>query len=211
VTGFPDTRLSLIARLGHIDDDEAWREFRAIYGPAVYRLARRRGLQHADAEDLLQQVFAAVGRAIHRWDPDPARGRFRSWLAKIAQNAAINALTRRPRDAAKGGTTVFELLDRQLGKQDSGRELIELELRRSLFRWAAERVRGEFGEKTWRAFWLTMVEGQEIQVAASALQMSVGSVYAARSRIVRRLKREIESHVNSFQGTEIDDVRASTS
>lgn len=208
MSSFPETRYSLIARLERADDEEAWREFLAIYRPIVYRIARQRGLQHADAEDLAQQVFSAVGRAIRSFQPDPARGRFRSWLARIAQNATINALTRRPRDAAAGGTTVFELLQEHLGKTECPREIIELELRRSLFRRAAERIRGEFRDTTWKAFWWTAVEGQEIATAASKLGISIGSVYAARSRIIYRLKREIEVHRHEFQVSECDDVDA---
>jgi RNA polymerase sigma-70 factor (ECF subfamily) len=209
VSNFPETRYSLIARLERAEDDEAWREFLAVYRPIVYRIARRRGLQHADAEDLAQQVFTAVGRAIKNFRPDPSRGRFRSWLARIAQNATINALSRRPRDAAAGGTTAFELLREQLGRSDCPRDIVELELRRSLFRRAAERIRNEFHDTTWKAFWLTAVEGQDIAAAAKALEISVGSVYAARSRIIYRLKREIEAHEHEFQVNELDDVDAS--
>lgn len=209
MSSFPETRYSLIARLGRADDEEAWREFLAVYRPLVYRIARRRGLQHADAEDLAQQVFTAVGRAIKNFRPDASRGRFRSWLAKIAQNTTINALSRRPRDAAAGGTTAFEVLHEQLGRSDCPREIIELELRRSLFRRAAERIRHEFHESTWNAFWLTTVEGQDIAAAAAILEISVGSVYAARSRIIYRLKREIEAHEHEFQFNELDDVDAS--
>ena len=187
-----------------MDDEDAWREFLALYRPVVYRIARRRGLQHADAEDLAQRVFAAVGRAIGGFEPDLSRGRFRSWLARIAQNATINMLTRRPFDAATGGTSVFEILDKQLGKDQCPHAIMELEFRRSLFRWAAERVRGDFHETTWSAFWLTMVEGQDIQAVASTLGISTGSVYVARSRIIRKLKNEIEAHAGAFHHSEGD-------
>ncbi len=43
-----------------------WRRgmsFVAIYGPLVHRLAMRQGLQAADAEDVVQQVFAAVAQS----------------------------------------------------------------------------------------------------------------------------------------------------
>ena len=64
---FPETRDSLLARIGGPRDEEAWREFVTIYRPVVYRLARRRGLQHEDAEDLAQQVMISVRRAIDVW------------------------------------------------------------------------------------------------------------------------------------------------
>jgi RNA polymerase sigma-70 factor, ECF subfamily len=189
---FPETRNSLLVRMQRPHDEQAWSEFVAIYRPVVYRLARKRGLQDADAEDLAQRVMIAVRRAIGDWETDPAKGRFRSWLAKIAQNAAINALTRRPPDAAAGGTTICELLEKQPEPDHRTKENFQREHRRSLFRWAAQRIRPEFHEGTWDAFWLTTVDGMRVEEAGRALGKTVGAIYAARSRVMRRLKTEIE-------------------
>jgi len=189
---FPETRKSLLVRLQSLHDEAAWREFVTIYRPVVYRLARKRGLQHEDAEDLAQRVVIGVCRTIGKWEADPSKGQFRSWLASIARNAIINALTRRPPDVAAGGTSIRELLEEQPEPDHRTQENLDCEYRRSLFRWAAQRIRAEFRDGTWEAFWLTSVEGMGVAEAASKLGKSVGAVYAARSRVMRRLKNEIE-------------------
>ena len=195
---FPETRTSLLVRIQGSQDEEAWREFVAIYRPVVYRLARQRGLQDADAEDLAQRVLIAVQRAIGNWKADPTKGRFRVWLARIARNAIINALTRHPADAAAGGTSIRELLEKQPAPDEQTQASLLHEHRRSLFRWAAERVLPEFRDGTWEAFWLTTVEGMRVEEAGRALGKSLGAIYAARSRVMRRLKDEIQQ--SGFDG-----------
>jgi RNA polymerase sigma-70 factor (ECF subfamily) len=189
---FPKTRNSLLAQVQNLSDDESWREFVTIYRPVVYRFARGRGLQHADAEDLAQKVILSVRKSIGNWKFDPARGRFRSWLAKIAQNAIINALGRQPPDAARGGTSILELIENHPEPDHENQEQLHREHCRSLFRWAAERIREEFHEGVWNAFWLTAVEGTSVEETSKRLKKSQGAIYAARSRVMRRLKAEIE-------------------
>src|SRR5947208_8683258 len=107
----PETRPSLIVRLKDRADDEAWFEFTEIYRPVILRLASRRGMQHADAEDLVQQVLSSVARVIDRWEDDPQRARFRTWLSRVATNAIVNALTRRIHDRGTGDSEIRGLLD----------------------------------------------------------------------------------------------------
>src|SRR3954465_15413462 len=158
---FPDTRRSLLVRLREARDDAAWAEFIEIYEPLVYRLARRRGFQDADARDLCQEVFRAVAGAVDRWDPDPARGTFRGWLSRIARNLLLNFLTRKQHEPrGSGSTSVHELLDAQPAADPSVTALFEAEYRRRVFRWAAAEIRSEFTPTTWQAFWRTAVGSQ---------------------------------------------------
>jgi RNA polymerase sigma-70 factor, ECF subfamily len=199
---FPETRKSLLVQMQSLNDEEAWNEFVTIYRPVVYRLARKRGLQDADAEDLSQRVVIAVQRAIENWNADPSKGRFRFWLARIARNAIINAVTRRPPDAAAGGTAIRELLAKQTDPDHHTQENLQHEYRRSLFRRAAQRIRPEFHDGTWDAFWLTTVDGMRVEEAGHALGKTVGAIYAARSRVMRRLKAEIKQSSSDWGGTE---------
>ncbi|MEO1973090.1 MAG: sigma factor, partial [Pirellulaceae bacterium] len=66
--------------------NEAWSEFVAIYEPLIYRLARAKGFQHADAQDLTQEFFTQLLSKNYLNDVDPERGRFRSFLLASAKH-----------------------------------------------------------------------------------------------------------------------------
>lgn len=188
----PETRPSLLVRLRNQSDHEAWYEFTEIYRPVVWRLACRRGLQPADAEDLAQQVLAAVARTIDRWEIDPRRARFRTWLTRVAGNAILNALTRGVPDRGSGDTGMHDLLAQQPAADAEASQLLRIEQRREVFRWAARQIRPEFQPVTWDAFWFTAVEGSDVAETAKRLHLTPGSIYAARSRVMRRLREKVK-------------------
>lgn len=191
MTALPDTRASLLVRLPDAADVKAWDEFVAVYGPLVYRLARRHGLQPADADDLVQEVLTAISKSIESWLANPLekRGPFRAWLFRIARNVAINFLTRRKhRPLGAGGSDVAYLLQQHVDPNDGEVDEFDLEYRREVFRWAADQIRGSVTEKNWQAFWRTTIDDQPIGAVANELGMSVGNAYIARSRIMARLR-----------------------
>jgi RNA polymerase sigma factor (sigma-70 family) len=198
VPDYPDTRASLIVRLRDRADQEAWAEFVEVYRPLVYRLACRKGLQHADAEDLAQQVLSAVAAAVDRWEPDETRGRFRTWLHRIAHNMIINTLTRRAPDRASGEQGALDILAQQEAREGPDSELLRIEFRRGVFHWAARQIKDEFQAETWMAFWQTAVEQKPVPEVAQSLGKKPGAVYAARGRVMRRLKEKILE----WEGTE---------
>ena len=189
----PQTRLSLLIRLRDPGDGSAWEEFLEIYTPLLRNLARRKGLQEADAADLTQDVFRAVARAIDRYEHDPERGTFRAWLFRIARNLIVNQLVaRRRHPPGIGGDSAVRRLEEHPAPAEEETALFLDEYRRRLFAWAAEQVRGEFRTPTWQSFWMAGVEGRPAQEVADALGLSVGAVYHNKSRVMARLRRRIE-------------------
>jgi RNA polymerase sigma-70 factor (ECF subfamily) len=189
----PLTRASLLVKIRDGADHAAWQDFVNLYGPVVYGFARQRGLQDADAADIVQDVFRSVSSSIGRLDYDRHQGTFRGWLFTITRNKVFNFLSaRRIRPQGSGDTTTNRLLDAQPNSSD-GSDVWELEYQRRLAALAMDRIKGEFQASTWQAFWLTAVEGASATYVARQLRMSPGAIYVAKSRVLARLKDEVEA------------------
>ena len=201
----PDTKISLIMRLNQTNDSEAWSEFVAAYQPVILWVARRQGLQQADAEDIAQQVLASIARALKQRPHNPDQAKFRTWLYRVTHNAILNLIRRQQKpDRAIGGDTVNEWLVGAIAPGEY-RDEYDKEYERAVFRWAAERVRREFQPQTWDAFWLNMVKGDTAEIVATKISekysrsFSAGSVYAAKSRVLKRIREKVEEFDDSCQ------------
>lgn len=188
----PLTRATLLARIRDGHDADAWREFLHLYGPVVYGFARNRGLQDADAADLMQEVLRSVARNANKMEYDPKRGTFRGWLYTVTRNKVYNFLNgQRNRPRAAGDSSAQERLDAIPDRDEAGADW-ELEYQRQLSAKAMDRVKGEFQKSTWAAFWGTAVEGRTPVAVGAELKMSTGAVYVAKSRVIARLRDEVK-------------------
>ena len=190
----PLTRVTLLNRLKDGRDHQAWGEFVRLYGPVVYGFARKRGLQDADAADLMQEVMRSVARNAEKMEYDPARGTFRGWLYTVTRNKIYNFLSsQKNRARGVGDTAAHERLealpDKSVNESDAD---WDREYQRRLSAKAMDRVRGEFQANTWQAFWGTAVEGRPAVEVGAELKMTAGAVYVAKSRVLARLRDEVQ-------------------
>ncbi len=195
MTESPDTRPSLLLRLAEPVDQVAWEDFVQIYEPVVVRMAMRRGLQAADAHDLCQEVMTRVARSIANWNPDRERGSFRSWLATVTRNLVVDHLRKEQRRPSLPGE--LALADINAPTEIA---LFEQEEERQIFCWAGERARQSFTDTTWQAFWMTCVENHTPQTVAEQLELSIGAVYIARSRVLAKIKELVQQ----MEGTSVN-------
>jgi RNA polymerase sigma-70 factor (ECF subfamily) len=188
----PDTRHSLIVRLKDSRNDLAWTEFVCAYEPFLTRLVRKAGNSRPTFGGC-DSAVVDCHREICRWLEAGRQDGFFSTMAGLRGSerghqiygAGEKACDRpwRIRFSERRWTeTVDPSIDAELQRQ----------YEQELILWAAERVRSEFRESSWRAFWETEVIGRSIADVAKDLGASCGSIYMSRSRIFARIRVIIE-------------------
>jgi RNA polymerase sigma-70 factor (ECF subfamily) len=184
------TSLSLLDR-ARAHDEEAWDRLVRLYRPLVLHWCGRGGIPGSDAEDVAQEVFAAAAKGLGGFHRDRPGDTFRGWLRVVTRNQVLLHFRRNRRQAkAEGGSEALEQLQGMADPLAASEAKDSAEVGQ-LYRQALEQVRGEFGERTWQAFWLTVVEGRIPSALTVELAMSPAAIRQAKSRVLRRLKEEM--------------------
>lgn len=187
----PITSMTLVDRLKR-HDPAAWRQLVELYGPLVYSWVRLSGLNEHDAADVVQEVFSAVHASLDRFHKERSTDRFRDWLWTIAKRRTCDHLRKLGRQtAAQGGTDAYQHLQSFPEEMPTGEDSNIASAEAELVRRALALVRDEFEDRTWQACLLTAVEGRKPAEVAKELAMSVGALYVARSRVLKRLRQEL--------------------
>jgi RNA polymerase sigma-70 factor, ECF subfamily len=179
------THVSLLDQLRRPDEQAAWVEFVRLYGPLLFYWARKAGLQESDAADLTQEVFAVLVQRLPEFRYDDHKS-FRAWLRTIALNKWRDARRRCARKPAvisgSGLDDVPELVE----------SFTDEEYRRQLMAQALENLRPEFRATTWKAFQEHGIAGRRAEDVAGELGITVGAVYAAKFRVLARLRSYLQ-------------------
>jgi RNA polymerase sigma-70 factor (ECF subfamily) len=186
------TSRSLLARV-KADDARSWDRLISLYAPLAYRWCQRLGLPEQEIADVLQDVFHAVAAHIAGFRKEREGDTFRGWLRTITRNKVNDHFRRLGREPGGAGGTVAQLRLARVPDAAPPAEDDSSEGRadRGLFGRAIELIRAEFEDRTWRAFWLSAVEGRAPSEVAAELEMSPGAVRVAKSRVLRRLREEL--------------------
>jgi RNA polymerase sigma-70 factor (ECF subfamily) len=186
--------LSLAVRLREGSQD-AWEELVDLYGPLVDSWCIRRGVNLGERADVAQEVFLAVYRSIGSFDPQHPGATFRGWLWRITLNKIRERARRRTGPPAAGGSTaaarLHELPDPLELPGNDDDEPSDPEATASLVRRALDQIRPSFDPHTWEAFWRTAVLGRSAPQTAEELGLTSAAIRQAKSRVLRRLRRQL--------------------
>jgi RNA polymerase sigma-70 factor (ECF subfamily) len=201
------TSVSLLqhARAG---DQAAWGQVFRLYTPLVCYWCRKRGIRGADVDDILQEVFQTAAAALGDFRRDRPGDTFRGWLHGITRHKVLAFQRRRgSQPLAEGGSDMDRRLEQwpdsqaPMGAQDStgagdADEQDDPQLLHDLFRSVVQMVRTEFEERTWIAFWRTVIDGQRPVDVAAELSISPAAVRMAKCRVVRRVREQLGDRVD---------------
>jgi RNA polymerase sigma factor (sigma-70 family) len=202
------THRSLLTRLKRADDQEGWQRFFDTYWRLIYGVARKAGLNDAEAQDAVQETVITVSRQIPKFQYDPERCSFKTWLLMITrQRIARQFAKRQPGVRQDGGpvgpsSTVAPRADDDTARtgtidripdpaSDSLTALWDKEWEKHLIQAARERVRKQVSDAQYQIFDLYVVQGWSAGEVARTLGVGRGRVYLAKHRVGRLLKQEI--------------------
>jgi RNA polymerase sigma-70 factor, ECF subfamily len=184
------TRQSLLIR-AQAGDEAAWKDLTDLYRPFLVNWLRHQNLREADREDLAQEILVSVVKYLPAFQHSGRPGAFRSWLRTIAANRLNDFWrSRAPQTPVSGGSGVAEVLSQVADPDSALNRHWDEEHDRYVLRCLLDLVEEEFEPNTFRAFRRLTLDDASGNAVASELGMSVGAVYVAKSRVMRRIREE---------------------
>ena len=168
-------------------DQRAWETFVGLYTPLIFYWACKAGLRQADAADLVQEVLAIVFRRLPTLKYD-RQGSFRGWLRTVT----LNKYRERRR---KKTLPVADITQSQIGELvpvPQAESTWDLDYGRMLLKQAMQQMECDFEPPTWQALQAVMREHLAVEDAAKKFDVSPWTIYSARSRLMRRLREQLE-------------------
>ena len=180
-----ETSTTLLAQIKDLRDSKSWRRFVELYGPLLYRYARLRGLSREDADEVKQNCLAQLVEVMPRFEYEPQRGKFKTWLYCVANNKIRDLFKRRrPSNLSSDNDAAQQ-------EQATSDDLWEEQWELKHLRYCVPQVLAKAHPTTRRAFELYVISDWPADRVAATLKISVDQVYAAKSRILHRLRQRM--------------------
>jgi RNA polymerase sigma-70 factor (ECF subfamily) len=171
--------MDLLRRAG-AGDERACEEIMERYGPGLYRMAVSLVGSEADADDVLQETFAAAVGGAARF---AGRSSVRTWLSRILVRQAARCHRGRGR---RGWLFLGGREDERAGRQTGEAGDVRMDVRAAL-----EALSGEHRE----VVVLRELEGMSYEEIAVVLGVPVGTVESRLFRARRELKKHLADYL----------------
>ena len=198
------TRSSVLRAVANTENEAAWRRLFDLYAGFVFSIARSKGLNDADADDIVQVVFTDLARNLPTFQYDRAKGRFRSYLAGLVHWRVTDRLKAGKRDMELMAS--FEEEAKATGAAtDAAFE--EREWQAAALEEALHRIKPEVNPEHYAAFVASTVEGQDTETVMRLYGLSRDNLYQIRKRLTMKLRETVEQVIKEMDApTEISSM-----
>lgn len=179
------TSVTLLDRFRDPADAEAWASFVDMYAAIITKWVQSSRVANQDVADVVQEVFVTLARTLPDFEYDAQRS-FGAWLRVVTRNCCHRFLSRqRPHASLDTDNVAHEDTDVMTAVD-------ETEYRQHVAQKALRMMQAEFEFATWKACWESVVEDRSAKEVADELGLSVNAVYVAKSRVLRRLRDQLD-------------------
>ena len=180
------TRSSVIRAVADTENEAAWQRFFDLYAGFVFSIARSKGLNDTDADDIVQMVFADLARNLPSFKYDREKGHFRPDLVALVKWRVIDRLKALRRDA--------DLMEevKTIGPGATGPgddEFADREWKAVAMDHALRRIKSSVRPEHYAAFVASTVEGQDTEMVMKLYNLSRDNLYQIRKRLSERLRK----------------------
>ena len=176
------TRSSVLKAVADTENEAAWQRLFDLYAGFVFSIARHKGLNETDADDIVQVVFADLARNLPTFKYDREKGRFRSYLTGLVNWRVVDRLKASKRDAELKANFWEEA--KAAGGDD---DFAEREWQSAAMEEALRRMKLSVSPEHYAAFVASAVEGQDTDVVTKLYGISRDSLYQIRKRLTVKL------------------------
>jgi RNA polymerase sigma-70 factor (ECF subfamily) len=187
------TRRSLVDRLVNLEDRRRWQEFFERYWKLIYGVARRSGLNDAEAQDVVQETVITVAKNITKYER--SAGSFKNWLLHITRwriadqfrKRAPADVARRDRDASARDTATIERLPDSVDVAAVWQE----EWEHHVLDAALHRLKRRLDPQHYQIFDCALLKEWPAKKVARELGVNIAQVYLVKHRAASMLKKEV--------------------
>lgn len=182
------TRSSVLRAVADTENEAAWNRLFDLYAGFVYSIARSKGLNDADADDIVQVVFADLARKLPTFTYDREKGRFRSYLAGLVNWRVMDRLRSGKRDAELKADFLAEA---RAATVVGDEEFAAREWQAAAMEEALRRMKSDVRPEHYAAFVASAVEGQDAESVAKLYGLSRDNLYQIRTRLTAKLRETV--------------------
>ena len=182
------TRSSVLRAVANTENEAAWQRFFDLYAGFVFSIARSKGLNDTDADDIVQMVFSDLARNLPSFKYDREKGRFRPYLAALVKWRVIDRLKAVRRDADLKADFMEEA---KFAATTEDEDFEEREWQSAAMEETLRRIKPEVRPEHYAAFVASAVEGQDTDVVTKLYGISRDSLYQIRKRLTVKLREKL--------------------